>query len=131
VRIVRPKSVRVGHDLSTPTAEPLQEGPCNAHQHQAKGTASFSETAPICMKLDDRDNLVRVAHALFYVGLVLALLWMFSCRSHVRSSDGERGGNFSFAMPGTLNAGLWYPSRKLAHHHSLSLHTRFPLASER
>ena len=106
VRIVRPKSVGVGlHDLSTPMAEPRLKGPFSANQHEVKGTASFSQTAPTSMKLDDRDNLVRVAHALFYVGLVLALLWMFSCRSHVRRSENV-GGNFSFGMPEALNAGL-------------------------
>jgi hypothetical protein len=28
------------------------------------------------MKLPDRDNLIDIAHALFYAALVLALLWM-------------------------------------------------------
>ena len=31
------------------------------------------------MGLPNLDNLVYVAHALFYVALVLALLWMFEC----------------------------------------------------
>jgi hypothetical protein len=61
---------------------------------------------PTGMRLGDRDNLVRIAHALFYVALVLALLWMFSCQWHARCSSGECRGNFSFRVPEPAKTGL-------------------------
>jgi hypothetical protein len=88
VRIVCPTSVPVGRPhVSTPTPEPVPRDPSSAHQHKSRAAAAVSVMVPTGMRLGDRDNLVRIAHALFYVALVLALLWMFSCQWHARCSS--------------------------------------------
>jgi hypothetical protein len=59
VQIVRTKTCPLsGHRVSA------------AHRHHPR---TLTE-----MGLHDRDNLVRVAQALFYVGLLLAVFWMFA-----------------------------------------------------
>lgn len=76
------------------------------------------------MRLGDRDNLVRIAHALFYVALVLALLWMFSCGGTLNAQMETVGEPSPSECQEPLKP-AWVAESVAAHRHSLSPTFRF------
>jgi hypothetical protein len=102
VRIVRPKSVPFGRNRRSMLAlEPGFKRFIQCHRFQAVVAAAVSVVVPTIMRLGDRDNLVRIAHALFYVALLLALLWMFSCRWHASYRVDDVGAELLLRSAGT------------------------------